>query len=261
MKKLFISGLLTACLGMCLISCSNSDDKENNSPSLHGSNIVKTIDNLYGFMRYNHELGLWYVYYTDSGEPYEMDRFYSDQFSKEFLQEGTRVVFSGDVYDITIDPKYHFVGQNDYYLHPSKMEMIEEKTAETVEDEQLNDAGKQAVSSIVGKWQLVKQGITEINEKQTVLEFKSDGMVIYEAGIGTDHYSRVESERKFENDWTSDDQILTGHLQFMMINELGLDQPDRLLCTLNGDKMILLPDMGISYLMDPTMFFIKIESE
>lgn len=260
MKKLLISGLLTVCLGMCFISCSNSDDNENKTSSLHGDNIVKTIDNLSGFMRYNQELGLWYIYYTVFGESFEMDRFYSDQFSQEFQQEGTQVVFSGDVYDIIIDSKYHYIGQNDYYLHPSKMEMVKEDTPETVEDEQLNDAGKQAVASIVGKWQLVKQGISEINDKQTVLEFKSDGMVVYEAGIGKDYYSRVESERKFENDWTSDDQILTGHLQFMMMNELGPDQPDRLLCTLNSDEMILLPhNKGIVYVTDPTMYFVRIK--
>ena len=259
MKKSLISSLLTACLGMYLISCSNSDDNENNAPSLHGDNIVKTIDNQSGSMRYNQELGLWYVYYTVSGESYEMDRFYSDQFSQEFQQEGMQVVFSGDVYDLVIDPKYHYVGQNDYYLHPSKMEMVEEEEPVIVDDEQLNDAGKQAVASIVGKWQLVRQGTFEISDRQTVLEFKSDGMVVYEAGIGTDHYSRVESERKFENDWTSDDQILTGHLQFMMMNELGPDQPDRLLCTLNGDEMILLPHNGMIYVTDPTMYFVRIK--
>lgn len=259
MKKILICGLLTACLGVCFVSCSNSDGKENDLPSLHGNNIVKTIDNLSGFMRYNQELGLWYIYYADFGVSDEMDRFYSDQFSKEFLQEGTRVVFSGDVYDIIIDSKYHFVGQNDYYLHPLKMEMIEEETVETVEDVQLNDAGKQAVASIVGKWQLVKQGTIEISEKQTVLEFMPEGMVIYDNNIGTDRNSRVRSERKFENDWIFDNQMLTGHLQFVMMKELGPDQPDRLLCTLKGDEMILLPDMGMYYLMNPTMYFVRIK--
>ena len=259
MKKILISGILTICLGMYLVSCSNSDDKENNSPSLHGNNIVKTIDNLSGFMRYNQELELWYIYYADFGVSDEMDRFYSDQFSKEFQQEGMRVVFSGDVYDIIIEPKFHFVGQNDYYIHPSKMELIEEETPEVVEDEQLNDAGKQAVVSIVGKWQLVKQGTIEISEKQTVLEFTPDGIVIYDNNTGTDRYSRIESERKFENDWAYDNQILTGHLQFMMMKELGPDQPDRLLCSLKGDEMTLLPDMGMYYLMDPTMCFVRIK--
>ena len=114
---------------------------------------------------------------------------------------------------------------------------------------------------ILGKWKEMRQGNIDMRQNDMILNFRSDGKVVfsymsYDAN-GQAKQSEKESAYTFEDDWhyNGDGKVMKGHLSFLMYEELGYKVADRFLVLLDGDQLVLLPDMGIVYVVDPTMYF------
>ena len=60
---------------------------------------------------------------------------------------------------------------------------------------------KEAQTSIIGKWKLIRNGNIEIESSTEFVEFCKNGIVRYEFGVGTDNYRLIESQLEFEDDW------------------------------------------------------------
>ena len=123
---------------------------------------------------------------------------------------------------------------------------------------------------LVGKWKQVRTGNIVIPDSiASEVEYKEDGSVTYcHRGMSYEEGSPdsvvVQSEYEFEDDWQWEDNFGTvsvmGHLSFVVWGRYGLfDGADRFLCTISGTELILLPDMGYYYYMDPTMYYVKMD--
>ena len=60
---------------------------------------------------------------------------------------------------------------------------------------------KEAQTSIIGKWKLIRNGDFEIDSSTVFVEFCENGIVRYEMGVGKDNYRLIESQLEFEDDW------------------------------------------------------------
>ena len=125
---------------------------------------------------------------------------------------------------------------------------------------------KEAQTSIIGKWKLIRNGNIEIESSTEFVEFCKNGIVRYEFGVGTDNYRLIESQLEFEDDWaySYNNEIVKGiygHIHFMIYGSgLNGDEPNRFLCHIIGnDELVLMPDEGDMYIMDPTMYYIRVK--
>lgn len=124
---------------------------------------------------------------------------------------------------------------------------------------------KEAQTSIIGKWKLVRNGDFEIDSSTVFVEFCENGIVRYEMGVGKDNYRLIESQLEFEDDWAysyENDQVkgIYGHIHFMMYGSgQNLNEPNRFFCHIIGNtELHLVPAEGNMYIMDPTMYYIKV---
>lgn len=125
---------------------------------------------------------------------------------------------------------------------------------------------KEAQTSIIGKWKLIRNGNIEIESSTEFVEFCKNGIVRYEFGVGTDNYRLIESQLEFEDDWaySYNNEIVKGiygHIHFMIYGSgLNGDEPNIFLCHIIGnDELVLMPDEGDMYIMDPTMYYIRVK--
>lgn len=125
---------------------------------------------------------------------------------------------------------------------------------------------KEAQTSIIGKWNLIRNGNIEIESSTEFVEFCKNGIVRYEFGVGTDNYRLIESQLEFEDDWaySYNNEIVKGiygHIHFMIYGSgLNGDEPNIFLCHIIGnDELVLMPDEGDMYIMDPTMYYIRVK--
>ena len=125
---------------------------------------------------------------------------------------------------------------------------------------------KEAQTSIIGKWKLIRNGNIEIESSTELVEFCKNGIVRYEFGVGTDNYRLIESQLEFEDDWaySYNNEIVKGiygHIHFMIYGSgRNGDEPNRFLCHIIGnDELVLMPDEGDKYIMDPTMYYIRVK--
>ena len=105
MKKTILKFGLFLLAVLLPTGCSSDDDpKEPIVPCFCEGNIIKTVNDRLGVMKYNKQLDRWYIldhfhqlisYYTEYYCPIDLD--------KKYRKEGLEVNFSGDLYDIKID--------------------------------------------------------------------------------------------------------------------------------------------------------------
>ena len=108
------------------------------------------------------------------------------------------------------------------------------------------------VQSLTGRWQLVRQGEIDRQSSGIYIEFDDNGNVACEYGVGSDNYKKEVYVVKIETDWTAIDKKAIGHIAFPLCGE------GRFLCSVEDDQLILLPDEGVYYIMDPTKYFVKV---
>lgn len=109
------------------------------------------------------------------------------------------------------------------------------------------------VPSLTGKWQLVRQGELDCQASGIYVEFDDNGNVICEYGVGSDNYKKELYVVKMEYDWASVGHKVTGHISFPLCGE------GRFLCSVEDNQLVLLPDEGVFYIMDPTKYFVKVK--
>ena len=109
------------------------------------------------------------------------------------------------------------------------------------------------VQSLTGRWQLVRQGELDYMSSGIYIEFDDKGNVACEYGVGSENYKKEVYEVKIENDWSSVEKKASGHIAFPLCGE------GRFKCSVEGNQLILLPDEGAYYIIDPTKYFVKVE--
>ena len=121
------------------------------------------------------------------------------------------------------------------------------------------------MEEIIGKWKLTRQGTLDMSNSGTFLKFdKKNNNVIYDfqMELGEECHAHYESTYSFEDDWkqNEEDNTLSGHVSFLMGGNIeSPEEKDRLFCIFTGEHMILIPDMGYNYYLDPTMYFVRIK--
>lgn len=114
---------------------------------------------------------------------------------------------------------------------------------------------------IIGKWKQVRQGNIDMTDRNIILHFRNDGKVEYSFNLHANGETNTSNPKVssyvFEDDWNYDEgrKVLEGHLSFLMHEELGTNVPDRFRARVDRDRLVLTPDMGIYYFVDPTMYF------
>ena len=88
---------------------------------------------------------------------------------------------------------------------------------------------------------------TDFSESNT--RFDQCGIVMY-----LDSENWLKASVEYENDWTMEENKLTGHLLIPFCGENRFD------CCIEGNKMILAPADGVVNMMDPTKYLIKVPS-
>ena len=101
--------------------------------------------------------------------------------------------------------------------------------------------------------ELVRQGELDYMSSGIYIEFDDKGNVACEYGVGSENYKKEVYEVKIENDWSSVEKKASGHIAFPLCGE------GRFKCSVEGNQLILLPDEGAYYIMDPTKYFVKVE--
>lgn len=128
-----------------------------------------------------------------------------------------------------------------------------------------NSGGEKGDSSVVqvssevvaqylaGQWELIRQGNIE-GPWNIFIEFRADKEVVCEYNVGASDYKKTTCSVEYENDWTMEENKLTGHLLIPFCGE------NRFNCCIEGNKMILAPADGVVNMMDPTKYLIKVPS-
>lgn len=117
-----------------------------------------------------------------------------------------------------------------------------------------NTIADEVAKALIGKWQLVREGDKDFSTSGIYIEFDAEKNVICEYSVGTENYHKVSNNVIFEDDWTSTENKLTGHIDF----PLSIEET-RFLCSVEGEQLVLLPDCGMYYVMDPTKYFVKVK--
>ena len=128
---------------------------------------------------------------------------------------------------------------------------VDEITKALVESDAVADV---VAKALVGKWQLVREGDRDFSASGTYLEFDANKNVVCEFGVGTESYQKNSYTVEFEDDWTAVVNKVQGHLKFPL-NEAE----NRFICSFDGGQLVLLPDCGLIYFMDPTKYFVKVK--
>ena len=108
------------------------------------------------------------------------------------------------------------------------------------------------MQSITGRWQLVRQGELDFLSYGIFIEFDAKGIVVCEYGVGSDKYKKEVYTVNLEDDWSLVDRKAFGHIVFPLCGE------NRFQCFVEDDQLILLPDEGNYYIVDPTKYFVKV---
>lgn len=108
------------------------------------------------------------------------------------------------------------------------------------------------IPSVTGRWQLVRQGELDLQAAGIFVEFDAKGYVTCEYGVGSENYKKDIYGVNLEDDWIMADKKLSGHLKFPLCGE------NRFLGSIEGNQLVLLPDEGAYYIMDPTKYFVKV---
>lgn len=99
-RKVFLFSLSLLAMMLFLPACSS---EEKLSTCHCEKNLVKTVEQVSGTMRYEDRLGKWYI---EHGIPFSIDAvddYFPDKLDKKFKQEGMKVLVSGDVYEMNIE--------------------------------------------------------------------------------------------------------------------------------------------------------------
>ena len=119
-----------------------------------------------------------------------------------------------------------------------------------------NELAEKVIPYLQGKWNLVRQGEIDFLPSGVFIEIGADKKVTCEYGVGLDNYHKTDTETiQFEDDWTFEEKRIIGHLNFLFCGE------NRFLCTILGDdfgELVLLPDEGSVYIMDPTKYLKRV---
>ena len=113
---------------------------------------------------------------------------------------------------------------------------------------------EEAAKALVGKWQLVREGDRDFSASGTYLEFDANKNVVCEFGVGKEEYQKNSYTVEYEDDWTAVEKNLKGHIKFPWS-----ETENRFICSYEGNQLELVPDCGVYYFMDPTMYFEKVK--
>jgi hypothetical protein len=118
------------------------------------------------------------------------------------------------------------------------------------------------VRKLTGSWILIHAGGKDLPESGISLTFSNTGEVSYFATVnqdGVEHVNKTSTQYTLENDWSySEGETIQGHIVFLGLSlEPSFDGNERFGCQIESDNMLLYPDMGGYYLIDPTMKFKK----
>jgi hypothetical protein len=100
MKTSFLSKSLLLLTSIVMLGFVTSCDKTETEPKYQVGEYVKHVEELTAFVRFNEELGEWYLYYHIPGSIDSVHDFYPGELDKAYQQEDMKVVFSGDIYNI-----------------------------------------------------------------------------------------------------------------------------------------------------------------
>ena len=128
-----------------------------------------------------------------------------------------------------------------------------------VENEETNKTMREATRQLVGRWKKIANPFMSV-VYDVFIEFDAELGAKYEIKKEENILNVLESNFWLEYDWTNmqDSNTLQGHLLFKKSgNEMFPEGNDRFACSIKNNEMILLPDMGNNYFMDPTMYFIR----
>ena len=116
MKKVFV--MMCMLLGGGLFCACSSDDSTNDEQlSMYAHQKVKTINNHPGILRYDGDSQKWYIENLSNKPANITERFYSDDLTNYYQEEGLPIVFSGNIYDFRHAKNTGIPNDNnDYYL-------------------------------------------------------------------------------------------------------------------------------------------------
>ena len=100
MKTSFITKCLLLMASIAIVGITASCDDSGSEPKYQVGDYVKHVEELTAFVRFNEELGEWYLDYHIPGTIDSVHDYYPGTLDKAYQQEGMKVVFSGDVYNI-----------------------------------------------------------------------------------------------------------------------------------------------------------------
>lgn len=100
MRTSFITKCLMLLVSVAIVGITASCDDSESEPKYQVGDFVKHVEELTAFVRFNEELGEWYLDYHIPGTIDSVHVFYPGPLDKVYQQEDMKVVFSGDVYNI-----------------------------------------------------------------------------------------------------------------------------------------------------------------
>lgn len=130
-----------------------------------------------------------------------------------------------------------------------------------VDNSEANKVMKETTQELIGRWKMTKNSFGDIMNGNIYLEFDARLKARYEVHTVEGDLPIVESNFWLEYDWINmeDENTLFGHLLFKMSGNTRFPEGnDRFACTIKKSEMILMPDMGNYYYMDPTMYFARV---
>ena len=126
--KQLSKGLLLVAFSLCIMACSNDDDIEQpvqNKTIIRTNNLVKTINDVSGVIYYDTEHNCWYILCALPNSIDSADLYYVDDLADSFKVNATRVIISGDVYEISNDDMPPIGGHKYYFI---ELNTIKEQT-------------------------------------------------------------------------------------------------------------------------------------
>ena len=135
MKISFITKNFLLLVSIVILGFVTSCEKSGTEPMYQVGEYVKHVDDLTAFVRFNEELGEWYLYYHIPGSIDSVHDFYPGELDKAYQQEDMKVVFSGDIYNI--DYKNTIPTTESFRIVLSSIREWTEETKETEEEDKL----------------------------------------------------------------------------------------------------------------------------
>ena len=249
---------------LVMTGCSSDNGELTEMSAYKYMEKVKEISNVEGTVHFDSVLSVHYsdstFWYIKVADPNSQDSIrYDDMFGTlkkqdpTKLSEGKKVLFSGTIWRwIDIEsPSIHNTGYNIVVISDINFAQTSDTTPIAS-----NDPGEKVIQYLEGKWNLVRQGEIDYKPSGIFIEIGADKKVACEYGVGLDNYHKTNTEViEFEDDWTFEANRISGHLHFRFCGE------NRFLCAIEGDdfnELVLLPDEGNFYFMDPTKYLIRV---